>query len=127
MMRLDLRVLAFGFVAALVTVLVDGCYRCDGPTCSNVDPRIQPDYPGADGVVEVLPDDSVGAAASPCGRACESMRRAGCPEGMPNARGTSCYRVCVRAASLQRLPLACVAGAVGQEQIRACGFVRCVP
>ena len=34
-------------LGALVSfaLLVASCYRCDGPTCSNIPSVIQPDYP----------------------------------------------------------------------------------
>ena len=115
------------WVIAVAVLALVGCYKCVDAQCSNL-PPVEPDYPGSDGHIDLETDDgTVDGISSLPGRACERLRAVGCPEGMPNARGTSCYRVIVRAARLQRLPLSCIASAGSQDAVRACGFVRCKP
>lgn len=110
----------FVFGLALVA-----CYECKDAQCSNV-PPVEPDYPPSGGVVEVFPDGSEAAASSPCGRACETFRALGCSEGEPTPKTqTSCYRTCLHAASLRKLPAGCWARAKTKEELRACGQVRC--
>ncbi len=66
--------------------------------------------------------DDLEDAASPCGRACKTLRSLGCPEGAPSPGGVSCYRVCLRAGAM--LDPACVAAAANPQGVRAC-HVRC--
>lgn len=84
-------------------------------------------YPPAGWPVVVEVDGSAVAERSPCGRACASLRRLDCPEGQPSRGGVSCYRTCLRMASLERIPAECWASAVTVDAVRACGLVRCVP
>jgi hypothetical protein len=102
--------------------LVVACY---GPKAPPIDP-VPPDwYPAPGQVVERLPDDSVGAAESPCGKACANVYRLGCAEARPS--GTSCYAACVKMATLERIPVGCWARANSVPELRACGRVRCMP
>jgi hypothetical protein len=117
------------FIIIASGMLLAACYKCSDPACRNVTP-IQPDYPAGDyqvdgGDVDVPPDDSEAALSSPCGRACATMRELRCGEGDPSATGVTCYRVCLRAASLRTVPAGCWASAKTVDQLRACGGVRC--
>lgn len=60
-----------------------------------------------------------------CELACERLKAIGCPEGDGSLSGEPCTRVCLRAASLRALPLACWAGAPSASDARACGALRC--
>lgn len=84
-------------------------------------------YPAAGTPLVVEVDGSPSAEQSPCGRACASLRRLGCPEGQPSRKGVSCYRTCLEMASLERIPAECWASAGTVADLRACGRVRCVP
>ncbi len=116
-------------LACIVTMLwATGCYRCDGPNCSNIPSDIQPDYPASSEVVETFADDSTQALSSPCGKACENFRKLGCPEGTTSSSGLTCYRACVRMVSVRRVPAACWVKADSIEHLRGCGpDIRCVP
>lgn len=87
---------------------------------------VEPDYPPGSvypsdgGLVEMLPEGSDAAAASPCGRACSNITRLGCEEGGPR-----CYRACVARAELVIVPTGCWAHAEDVEELRTCGGVRC--
>jgi len=83
------------------------------------------DYPDG-GIVEVYRDGSPQAVASPCGQACASLQRLGCPETAPRGSIT-CYIACTKAASLRTIPVACWARATSQAEARACGGLRCIP
>lgn len=123
----------FLFVAIFAFILtwVEGaCYKCDGPNCSNIPPVIQPNYPAGDwpeGDVTELADDNPAVAVSPCGRSCMNWKKLGCPEAQPTTMGISCYHVCVKRASLIRIPSACWISAQTVGALRACGGIRCVP
>lgn len=116
--------------AVLVACLVvAGCYKCIDPQCSNVPPidPAPPDwYPPPGAPIEVLRDDSLEAATSPCGRACANLKQLGCSEG-DGSQTVSCYRICLRQASLSRIPAECWASAHNVQSLRACGLIRCVP
>lgn len=125
--------IAFLIIAAMAfagTLLGgSGCYRCDGPDCSNLPPinPVPPDWPASpDDAVEVVPESSVEAASSPCGRSCANFKRLGCPEAEPSSTGVSCYRVCVHGSALRRIPSACWASAASVDALRACGRIRCI-
>jgi hypothetical protein len=106
---------------ALFAVVLAAC--CGTP----LPPSVDGDYPARGEYVEVFPDNSVEAASSPCGRACARLSQLGCPESNTNQRGATCYQVCTKAAHVQRLPLSCVSRSTSVAEVRACGFVRCVP
>lgn len=112
------------FSAVVGALVLVACYECKDPQCSNL-PPVEPDYPPSNGVVEVFPDGSEAAAKSPCGRACETFRSLGCSEGQPTANGVSCYRVCLHAAALRKLPVSCWANAKSKPDLRSCGSVKC--
>lgn len=83
------------------------------------------EYPEG-GIVEVFADDSVEAAASPCGQACSNIQRF--PECLEDfSKGVSCYRACTKQASLVKVPVACWAKAQTVDALRRCGDIRCVP
>lgn len=118
------------FAVVLSFTALAACYKCLDPSCSNVAPvdPTPPDwYPPSGAPIVVETDGSDAAASSPCGRACENMRRLGCEEGQPSATGVSCYRVCLKQASLERVPAECWARAASVSELRQCGLVRCVP
>jgi hypothetical protein len=117
-------------IAAAAALAIAACYECKDPQCSNVPPvdPVPPDwYPPAGGNIVVETDGSDAAASSPCGRACDNLRRLGCPEGRGSDGGVSCYRICLKQASLERIPASCWAGASNVTTLRACGRIRCAP
>ena len=109
-------------------VLYAGCYKCVDAQCSNVPPidPAPPDWPVGD-IIETHPDGSEAAASSPCGRSCANWKKLHCPEAEPAEGGATCYRVCVKRASLVRIPSACWSTAKDVVTLRACGGIRCVP
>jgi hypothetical protein len=110
--------------SALLATLAVFLVACPlGPHPAPVDP----DYPADATIVETFPEDSAQALSSPCGKACSTLLRLGCPEGSPSATGVTCYRTCVRMTSLRRIPATCWASAETVAQLRLCGGVRCVP
>lgn len=109
-------------IALLALFLLAGC---PSPTTPTVEPA-DGDYPDASGVVEVFEDDSAGAAASPCGKACANLARLHCPEGSPTRAGVSCYRGCLSMAKQQRVPSSCWSLAKTPDDARACGGLRCI-
>lgn len=107
----------------VVSLTLLGCYECKDAQCSNVPPvdPVPPDwYPRASEPLVIETDGSEAAAKSPCGRACENLKRIGCPEGESTSNVT-CYRACIAMASKSRIPAACWASAKSQEAARACG------
>ena len=72
------------------------------------------------------PDDSEPPLTA-CGRACEALRRLGCPEGDPADGGLPCADVCDRAEASGKFSLRpdCVADAGTVIEVRACATVRC--
>ena len=66
-------------------------------------------------------------AGTACGRACDSLRANGCPEGFPNRAGHSCEKTCEDAVAEFLFPASfpeCIARATSHAERRACG-VRC--
>lgn len=63
-------------------------------------------------------------AATPCGKACENLRKLGCAEGKATPAGTRCYDVCVQ--SPEMLSVSCVIAAKATSDLAAC-HVRCLP
>jgi hypothetical protein len=121
------RVIAFTALA-----LAGGLLACPPP------PIVEPphvivetdagDYPfPPDYLLEEFPEDTAAAAMSPCGRACESLRGVGCPEGFPTKQGVSCYRGCLSMARHQRVPTSCWTLSKTAEDVRRCGGIQCLP
>jgi hypothetical protein len=110
-------------VSLIFALVVAGCPLHD-PVPVEPDPS---GYPPGDEIVPEYADGSAQALASPCGQSCKRIEALGCPEGKPNAVGWSCYRVCVTATRLRRLPVACWTSAPNVDALRACGGIRCVP
>ena len=102
-------------LAAVIAALVPGCI---------LEPCPPPRPPPEPAVVEVFQDASTDAAASPCGKACASLAKLGCPEARPRP-GTSCYRGCLSMLAHQEVPTSCWAAAATVEEARACGGLRC--
>jgi hypothetical protein len=85
------------------------------------------EYPAPpDNEIAEHPEGSTLALTSPCGRACENLRRLDCSEGFPTPQGKSCYLGCLSMARDQRVPTRCWFGAMSVEAVRACGGLRCV-
>lgn len=108
----------------LLAILLLGCP-------SNVTPSPHPvvevdgDYP-ADGIPpEEFPEDSPMGLSSPCGKACDNLRKIPCVEGYPK-NGVSCYRGCVSMARYQKIPTVCWMTARTQAEARGCGGIRCL-
>lgn len=84
------------------------------------------DYPvPPENLVEELPEGSPQGLSSPCGKACENLRRVPCREGFPTREGVTCYRGCLSMARHQRVPASCWAAASSPAEARACGGLRC--
>lgn len=111
----------------LFAVLFLGCPEPPKPVPHPLPPNAidSGDYPGPDGVIEVFPDGSKEANASPCGKACANLARVPCKEGSTRA-GVSCYRGCLEMASHQKIPTLCWSLAESQAAVRACGGLRCL-
>lgn len=97
---------------------LSGCYKCDGPDCSNV-PPYYPDYP---------PNPPFGAElVGACERAGANLAQIGCPEGL-NPRWVT---ACINGTELRRgkggFPLACWEKAGDKPAALSCGSLRCVP
>lgn len=85
------------------------------------------DYPfPPDYAVEEYEDGTAAAALSPCGQACEAIRKVGCPEGFPDPRGVTCYRACLSMARHQRVPTSCWISRTTQAGVRQCGGIQCL-
>lgn len=104
-------------LVALASVAFVACYRDNDPRL----PPVEPDYPARGQLPPELLPDGDEARRSPCGQACEHLRAIGCPEGL----SSSCYRGCVKQASLERIPVKCWTEASTQDAARACGLLRC--
>lgn len=115
----------FALVLSLVEV---SCYKCVDAQCSNVPPidPVPPDWPQGE-LVETFPDDSPQAVSSPCGLSCANWKKLDCPESKPTSEGVSCYRQCVKRATLIRIPSKCWIEAKTVAALRSCGGIRCVP
>jgi hypothetical protein len=111
-------------LSLIFAVMLLGCPLHD-PV--NVEPDYPSGYPPGNEIVPEYADGSAQALASPCGQACKRISELSCPEGKPNAAGWSCYRVCVKATRLRRLPVACWTAAPDVSALRACGALRCLP
>ncbi len=85
------------------------------------------DYPSPpDNAIEEHPEGSTLALSSPCGLACENLRRIECSDGFPTPQGISCYRGCLSMARDQRVPTRCWTGAKTVNAARDCGGIRCL-
>lgn len=100
-----------------LALLLAACYRDNDPNL----PPVYGDYPANRLPPELLPDGSPEAASSPCGKACANLKALACPEGLAD----SCYRGCVKQASLMKIPATCWTDAKDQPTARACGGLRC--
>ena len=55
--------------------------------------------------------------------ACANLRKLGCPEGEPNARGVTCSASLERASHLAPVDAGCLSNATDVDAVRACGGV----
>ncbi len=79
-------------------------------------------------IVEV----DVDAGAGPFARACQNLKRLGCPEAEPNSVGQTCAQVMTRASWIAVVPTECIGRAPTVADVRACGTasslrIRCLP
>lgn len=74
----------------------------------------------------VTPKPIEHTAQTPQGRACETLKALGCPEGSPSRSGLTCVEAWVKLEELRDMPSACVEAAQTVAAVRACGGVRCL-
>lgn len=110
---------AFSLLACPVEKLIEPPHTVT--TTDAGDYPFPPDY-----AVEEYAEGTAAAALSPCGKACEALRKVGCPEGFPDKRGVSCYLACLSMARHQRVPTACWISRATQEGVRQCGGIQCL-
>lgn len=109
---------------SITTLLLFACSSNPSPQSPDVlDP--QGDYPPYKEAPTEFPEDSQAALTSPCGKACENLRKIPCKEGYPNKQGVTCYHACIAMAKYQRVPAVCWSTRKTPAEVRECGGIEC--